>query len=311
MKRQVKALTWMMVAVLSACGGGGGNEDAPASGPTPAQFALPSHQAATLALAATTTEAVAARTVAATSLLLRISVGMASYFNQVSPAHPVWSIACGGGGSWTITFTDADGSHSVSPGDLISQDTPNCRASIIEDGRMVATVRAADANGFTDLDVQIDGRSSFVGGGTWVPQIAGTVRLSLHEGGYWVRSDTGLRMQANPDNWIELSRIGVQVPSPSTLLTQGGFDMTIRSAGVGEGRVQFDMVDGSVKYLATPNLPPSPGTYALKGASNTSMLIGDAAPASPGSFRVRTDGSGNGTYDDDRVIPSSGIFASL
>lgn len=97
-----------VAAVFAACGNEGGGdagpaEPEPATSPTTA-FEVPSHQAATMALSATSAEAVTARSVAVAESLRWVGFVRATDLDRVSPINPVYGYACSGGShkvSWT------------------------------------------------------------------------------------------------------------------------------------------------------------------------------------------------------------------
>ena len=301
--------TLAVAAALAGCGGGGGDE----IGNEP--FVTPPHQLPTLAVSTATSEIVAARTVAVVTSLRSLGFWLIPSLESVSPANPVSSFVCGGGGSSTITYVDADGDKAVSPGDIVRFESPGCKVVAFGNGSATVTILSVDADGASDVRVDVAGGTlPYLEAWHWTPNLVGRFRITLNQGDVWLWSDESLRLEVSVDEWLEASRIGLKlsyVPgNPPSPALEGGLDLTLHVAALGEGRLQVDTVGGPVSGQA-PNSAPMPGSLQLLGVSASRLRISDAQPVDPGSFRLQTDSMGTGVYDDDRIISFLSIFDSL
>lgn len=307
-----QSLLWssaLVVLGLAGCGGGGGGGGSPV-----APLALPTRQAPSLALTASDAAHVAARAVAAASLMHWIGTSLAADIAEVSPSKPRAGGPCGAG-SWSLQYNDADRDNGISPGDTVELAAPDCGVPAYAHGTALATVLAAENGALVDVQVDIaSGKPPALAGWNWVPAVSGRIRLTAHESGFWLRVDRDFRLQIDAEEWLSVGRAGIRlVPEPGVLSRpglEGGFDLTLHDAVLGEGRLQFDTA-GGVATFGAANVAPAPGYYVLRGAGSTRMTIGDAGPPQPSWFRVRTDSTGSGAYDGDEIISFLEIFAPL
>lgn len=298
----------LLIAVgLTACGGGGGGGQV-----TPPE--LPAHAEPTLALTASDGAHVAARAVAVMWSLGWIARTLADELDGGTPIRPLVTGPCGFG-TRTMRYDDADRDGAISVGDTITLESSGCSSPAYSDGSAVATVLAATGGQLVDVRVDIvSGRLPAMSGYNWIPTISGTLRLTAHDTGFWVRSDQGIRFDVDAQEWMRASRIGLRLGdapgNPPPPGSEGGIDLVLHTGQIGEGRLLLDTSGGMVAGHAA-NSAPLPGSYALRGSGGTRMTVADAGGTRAGDYRVRTDSTGSGVYDGDQIISFLEIFDPL
>jgi hypothetical protein len=322
------------LALLSACGGSGGNDNGPPPTVDPNSVTLTASNQSAVARATVAggfsvaqagTADAHGRTHAQSVGGARAPVGvgamdkavrlaLARYFNQrksvaSAKAHPAAVSSstddCSGGGTRSASFNDVDNSLTASVGDVVTVSFDQCQDSgSLLDGALVVTLASVPN------DTQLSGTAQFqqlsVTDGTVTSQIDGAVTLS--------ETDTG----SEADVTLTIGTLGLAVSASSptyadaiafdpgmTIVTTDQYnadrttvtlDGSFSATSIG-GRVTIETLAPIVAH-STDDFPVS-GQVRVTGADDGRLLL---TIVDTTKVELQLDADGNGVYEGDVFI---------